>query len=539
MTPLLRVIALWRAETGLLLAGAAVALLTGGAGAGLAVTSGRALVPAAFGGVLLLWTLRGLGSARVLFRYVERLLTHLATFRALARLRIWMFRGLAGRAVGGLGTMRSGDALARLVDDVQALDGLYIRIAVPALAVLVLAPMLVAAVWPAGGLVALVAGLLLLAAAIILPLLAARGAMQAGAALTLAGAGLRVAALDALTGLREVRAFGAEGRMLAAVQARESALFKAQRRLHRWEAAAQAGAVLLAQGTLLLILVAGLDAGHLLPALLLTVAAFETVSVMPRAGAALGLAASAARRIVAAAEGPPVVPDPASPAPAPAGSSIRFDQVTFAWPGRTPVLDGLSLEIAAGARVAILGPSGSGKSTLAALALKVVAPQSGRVLLGGTDLMQLAASDVHRRMAWLSQATTLFEDTIRANLLLGRPDADDAALWQALAQAGIAETVRALPEGLDTWLGSGGVGLSGGQSRRVALARALVSRAPVLILDEPATGLDAAAERAFLLTLNDVAAERTVILIVHRLTGVERLDRIWRLSGGRAVAAAG
>ena len=539
MRPLLRVLALWRGEAWLLLAGAAVSLLTVGAGAGLALTAGRAVVPAALGGAVLLWLLRGLGVGRVGFRYAERLLTHLATFRALARLRIWMFRGLAGRAFGGLGTMRSGDALSRLVGDVQALDGLYIRIAVPALAVLVLLPLLAVVLWPAGPWLAATDCLLLVAAALGLPALAAGGASRTGDTLTRAAAGLRVASLDALVGMREVRAFGAEGRMLASVQARESALFAAQRRLQRWEAAAQAGAVLCGQLALLLVLLSGLSAASLLPALLLTVAAFEAVGAMPRAGALLGVATAAARRIVAAAEGSAAVPDPPIPAPPPTRASLRFEAVTFAWPGRAPVLDGLSLDIPAGARVAILGPSGSGKSTLAALALKVVAPQTGRVLLGGTDLATLAAADAHARIAWLSQATTLFEDTIRNNLLLALPDADDAALWRALEQAGIAEIVRALPQGLDTWLGPGGCGLSGGQSRRLALARTLLSTAPVLILDEPATGLDAAAERAFFATLNDAAPGRTVILIVHRLTGVERLDRIWRLSAGRAVAAAG
>ncbi len=203
------------------------------------------------------------------------------------------------------------------------------------------------------------------------------------------------------------------------------------------------------------------------------------------------------------------------------------------------MLEGLSLEIAQGARVAILGPSGAGKSTLAALALRVVAPGAGRVLLGGVDIAQLASADVHASIAWLSQATTLFEDTIRANLTLSRPDADDDALWRALEAAAIADMVRALPDGLDTWLGAGGAGLSGGQARRLALARTLLADAPILLLDEPATGLDPATERAFFTTLNDVAEGRTVILIVHRLTGVERLDRIWRLSGGKAVAAAG
>ena len=127
---------------------------------------------------------------------------------------------------------------------------------------------------------------------------------------------------------------------------------------------------------------------------------------------------------------------------------------------------------------------------------------------------------------------------MRENLKLARPEATDAELWSALDQAVLGETIRALPDGLDTWVGEGGARLSGGQGRRLALARALLSSAPILILDEPAAGLDAVTEQAFLRTLNDVAPGRTVILIAHRLTGVERLDRIWRFSGGGALAAA-
>ena len=178
------------------------------------------------------------------------------------------------------------------------------------------------------------------------------------------------------------------------------------------------------------------------------------------------------------------------------------------------------------------------RSTLAALALKVCVPDSGRVTLGGTDLAALSADALRSRLSWLGQTTHLFADTIRANLLLARPDASDAELWDALDQAEIGATVRALPGQLDAWLGEGGAGLSGGQGRRVALARALLSPAPVLILDEPCAGLDSQTERAFLATLNVVASGRSVLLITHRLTGVERLDRIYRLSSGIAVAAA-
>jgi ATP-binding cassette, subfamily C, bacterial CydC len=167
-----------------------------------------------------------------------------------------------------------------------------------------------------------------------------------------------------------------------------------------------------------------------------------------------------------------------------------------------------------------------------------VAPQQGSVRLGGTDLAALSATEVHARFAWLSQATHLFDDTIRANLLLARPDADEAALWQALDAARIGDVVRALPDRLDGWVGEGGAQFSGGQARRLALARTLLSPAPILVLDEPCAGLDADTERQFLTTLNEVAEGRSLLLIAHRLTGVERLDRIWRLSGGKAVAAA-
>jgi ATP-binding cassette subfamily C protein CydC len=263
------------------------------------------------------------------------------------------------------------------------------------------------------------------------------------------------------------------------------------------------------------------------------------VAGLPRAGVLAGHAAAAASRVLQAGEAPLPLADPAAPVKLPAGSALRFEGVHFRWQADRPaVFDGLTLEVAEGSRVALLGPSGAGKSTLAALALKLVAPQQGRVLLGGVDLAQLAAADVRRRVGWLSQDTHLFDDTIRGNLLLARPEADEAALWTALDAARIGEVVRSLPEQLDSWVGEGGARFSGGQGRRLALARALLSPAPVLILDEPCAGQDADTERAFLATLNDTAEGRTIILISHRLTGVERLDRIWRLSGGHAVAAA-
>ena len=544
MRALLRVLAVWRGQRGLLLLGLAVSVLSVGAGLALAAAAGGLAFGAAPAGVaaalLLPVAVRGLGVSRVVLRYIERMVTHAATFRALAAVRVWLFRGLAGRSAGGLGLLRSGDALSRIVGDVEALDGLYLRIMVPGAVAALILPVLAWVVGQGGAAVSLVVCGLFVLAGFVLPWAAASATLDAGGRLAVAAAGLRTAALDVFDGLREVRAYGAEGGMLAAVQAREASLFQAQRAVARGASLAQAGATVCGQAALLaVLLLPSASTAALVASVFLTLAAFEVVAGMPRAGALAGTAAGAAARLLAVSDAPPTVPDPATPAALPSGTGIRFEGVGYRWlPNRPLVLDGLALDIPAGSRVAILGPSGSGKSTLAALLLKVAAPEAGRILLGGTDLAALRAADVRARMAWLSQATHLFSDTIRANLLLARPGASDAELWQALEQAQVAELARALPGGLDAWVGQGGMQVSGGQARRLVLARTLLSQAPILILDEPATGLDADTERAFLQTLNDVAPGRTVVLIVHRLVGVERLDRIYRISAGRAVAAA-
>ena len=539
---LLRILGLWRGRAVWLAAGVLVSLAGLAAAAGLMAASGAMIAGAVAYGVLAApLVLRGLGITRVVLRYLERLVTHDAMFRALADVRVWFFRKLALGSAGGLGFRQTGDLLARLVGDVEALDGLYLRILVPLAGAVLLLPALVIIIAPTAPVLAVVVGGLFLLAGFALPWFAARAAREAGVGLARSSGALRIAALDALTGLREVRAFAAEGRMLALVQAREAALLTAQHALSGRTAFASAAAFLCGQAAVLAVLIAaGSNPVGAVAAAFLVVAAFEAIGGLPRAGALAGHAAAAARRVLEAADTPIPVPDPVKPAPVPSGTRLRFDCVGFRWqPDRALVFDGLTLDIPQGARVALLGPSGAGKSTLAALMLKVAEPQQGRVLLGDADIAGLAADAVRARIGWLSQATHLFDDTIRANLLLARPNAGEADLWAALDAAKIGEVVRALPDGLDTWVGEGGARFSGGQGRRLALARALLSEAPILILDEPCAGLDADTERAFLTTLNDTAEGRTVVLITHRLTGVERLDRIFRLAGGKAVAAAG
>ncbi len=558
MNDLLRILTLSRGRAPWLLAGIGVSLAALGSAIALMTLAGATLAAAiAAGTVVGVIALRGLGIARVVLRYLERLVTHAAMFRALTDLRVWFFRRLAHGSAGGLGFRQAGDMLARLVGDVEALDGVYLRILLPLAGAVLLLPVLVILIGTEAPELAAMIGVLFVIAAFLLPLWAARASAAAGSRLADAAGGLRIATADALTGLREVRAFNAEGRMLAAVQAREAALLAAQHAIASRGALAGAVAFLCAQAAILCVLLAaGTNPVAAVAAAFLVIAAFEAVAGLARAGVLAGHATAAARRVLQAADQAPAVMDPSQPASMPnqipshipphipshipRGSLLRFEAVQFAWSTDRPlVLDGLTLDVPQGARVALLGPSGSGKSTLAALALKVVAPRAGRILLGGIDIATLPAAGVRERIGWLSQATHLFDDTIRANLRLARPGADDAALWASLDAARIGDVVRALPDGLDTWVGEGGARFSGGQGRRLALARALLSPAQVLILDEPCAGLDAETERAFLATLNDVAEGRAIVLIAHRLTGLERLDRIYRLSGGKALAAAG
>ena len=260
-------------------------------------------------------------------------------------------------------------------------------------------------------------------ASFVVPAYAAGSAGRLGATMAGATAALRVAVLDGLTGLREVRIFAAEPRIMEAVRAADESARDVQRALAGRAAVAQAVSFLCAQAAILLLLLgAGVRPVFVAGAVFLVVAAFEATSGLSRAGTLAGHAAAAAKRVLGAAQQGLPVPEPARPATLPPNTALRFEGVHFRYaPDLPDLFDGLTLEVPQGARVAVLGPSGAGKSTLASMLLKVVAPETGRVLLGGVDIATLAASDVRSQIGYLSQATHLFDDTIRANLLLGRP----------------------------------------------------------------------------------------------------------------------
>jgi ATP-binding cassette subfamily C protein CydC len=545
---LTRVLGLWRPRWGWLTAGAIVAVLAALAGVALLAFAGRGvseglrtgtLAGVAAGSLILL---RPLIFLRPGARYFERLVTHAATFRALADTRVWFFRRLAERLPGGLGLRGAGDLLGRLVTDVEALDGLYLRALVPvtaALAVVLAAAAILGTLDPA--LAAIVA--LPLALALLLPPLLAPGAARAAERVAEAQGGLRAAAIDPLLGIEDTLAANAEPRAAARLSAAAEVLTGAQKRLSRRSAWGGAAGTVLAQVALLGALAYGLSGGPAavgvaVVGLFLALAASESLSALPRAGTALAAAGAGASRLFEAADTPPPVAEPATPATPPKGHALKVEGLHFAWnQDRDPVFTGLDMDLPEGGRLALLGPSGAGKSSLAALLLKLAAPQEGRILLGGVDIAALAHDEVRARIACLTQDARLFDDSIAANLRLAAPDAGDEALWRALDRAGIGDVVRALPEGLETGCGEGGARFSGGQGRRLALARVLLSPARILILDEPAAGLDPSAERAFLETLDTATEGRSVILIAHRLLGVERPTRILRLIAGRAIPA--
>ncbi|MFC7735654.1 thiol reductant ABC exporter subunit CydC [Roseomonas sp. GCM10028921] len=541
---LVRVLSLWRARGGWLTLGAVTAGASALAGLALLALAGNGVAQGLATGTLAagaasLVLLRPLILIRPLLRWAERMATHEATFRALADTRTWFFRRLAERLPAGPGLTRSGDLLGRLVTDVESLDGLYLRALVPmaaAGAVVVAVAAILGSLSPV--LAAIVA--IPLALALLLPVLVAPFAGRAAAAAAGATGALRAEAVEPLTALEDILAAGAGPRALARVEGAAEAMDRERRRLSRAGSLGAATGTLLTQGALLGALAWGLAggaAGAVVVALFLVLAASDALGALPRAGAALALAGAGARRLLEVADTPVPVPDPPSPA-TPSGHAIAARGLRFAWgPDRAPVFENLSLDLPEGARIALLGPSGAGKSTLAALLLKLAAPEEGSITLGGVDYAFLTADAVRSRIACLTQEATLFDDTVAANLRLAAPDAPEAALWEALERARIAELVRALPEGLETRCGEAGARFSGGQARRIALARALLSPASVIILDEPTAGLDAATERAFLETLDTALGGRSAILITHRLIGVERPTRILRLAGGQALPA--
>jgi ATP-binding cassette subfamily C protein CydCD len=294
-------------------------------------------------------------------------------------------------------------------------------------------------------------------------------------------------------------------------------------------AVAVVGAFLVAGGQL---------AATMLPLLiLLSLASFLPISEIAQVSRQLADTIASTRRLFAVHHEEPAVVDGVERPPAPVGgSAIRFENVDFSYPGaRRPALENVALDIPAGATVAIVGPSGAGKTTLANLLLRFWDPSAGHILIDGVDLRDFELDHLRGRVSLVSQDTYLFNDSLRANVALARPDADDAAIDRALKQAALADFVASLPEGLETRVGERGVQLSGGQRQRVAIARAFLKNAPTLVLDEATSHLDAVSETQVRTALDALMRARTTIVIAHRLSTVRNADLLVVLDRGHVV----
>jgi ABC-type transport system involved in cytochrome bd biosynthesis fused ATPase/permease subunit len=260
---------------------------------------------------------------------------------------------------------------------------------------------------------------------------------------------------------------------------------------------------------------------------LLAVASFESVAVLPAAAHELGRTLASGRRVLDLIDRDPAVRDPEAPLTPPVEPSVAIEDVTASYgDGDPPVLNGFDLRLEPGRRVALVGPSGSGKTTVTNLLLRFLDPGAGLVTLGKRDLRGYRQEDVRRTFALAGQDAHVFNSTIRANLLLGRPDATEAGLWTALRRARLDAWVDSLPDGLETLVGEDGNRLSGGQRQRLTVARALLSDAPVLVLDEPTAHLDPETARALVDDAFAAAADRSILLITHRQEGLDLVDEV-------------
>ena len=530
-----------------------LSLVTLAAGVALLGTSGWFITAAALTTAGLAFNLfapsalvRGFSFIRILARYGERLAGHDATLRLLSELRGWLFARIFPRLPIADRSLRHGDLVSRLTADVDALDTAFLVAIGPVLAALVIGGALTGVlVWlmPAA---AWVYGLCFALAVLAVPAGLVLAGRMAGTDVVQRAAEARAAVLDGIEGHADLTLFGVLDTAQADFVATSQRLAAARGRLSTLTVTAGFAVQALAALALVGVLWLGLQAlatgavdGPVLAGLLLAVmGSFEATSTIVRSVGKLTTAMAAAERLTAIAEAPPAIVDPASPALLPPDTTIALHDVTFSY-GGPPVLVDLDLTVAPGEHIAIAGPSGIGKSSLLTLLLRLADPQFGRITLGDVPLPALRQVDLHAGMALLSQDSPLFNDTIRANLLIGRPDADDDAIWVSLAAAGIADFVRGLPRGLDTIVGEGGRTVSVGQARRLCLARVLLSPAKILLLDEPTASLDRTAEVAFFETLHEAARGRTVIVVTHAAIPEGTMDRVLVMRNGAFTSPSG
>jgi len=540
---LVQIIKPWRRRFGIVVASgiARVAAFIGvGIFGALAVAAVKTGTP--FGYLLIL-----LGLAAPLagfLHWLESWLAHDIAYQLLAEMRIDLFRKLDSLAPAYLVRRRSGDLIALANQDIETIEYFYAHTVAPAL-VAVMVPTAVVltlafVAWPVA--LALLPFVLYAGLA---PLLSRAGIDDLGARARDALGLLSAYVTETIQGLSDLVAF-------QAVASRRRGFMDLVRGYQRIRLellgdlssqTARLEMVMGLGGLAVAVVGARLAAEHHLMAttlpllILLALASFLPISEIAQVGRQLADTIASTRRYYAVQrENPAVVDGPLRP-PAPAGgSAIRFERVGFRYPGALrPALSGVDLAVPAGSTLALVGPSGAGKTTIANLLLRFWDPSDGRIVLDGVDLREVGLDHLRARISLVSQDTYLFNDTLRANVALARPEAGETAIHRALEQAALADFVESLPEGLDTMVGERGVQLSGGQRQRVAIARAFLKNAPTLILDEATSHLDAVSEAQVRGALDALMRDRTTIVIAHRLSTVRNADLLAVLDSGELV----
>ena len=544
---LIRLLRIARPAWGRLVVAVLFGVLALGSGVGLMATSAWLISRAAqHPPVLMLMVaivaVRAFGLGRGVFRYVERLVGHDATFRVLADLRARVYERLERLAPGALPSFRGGDLLNRLVADVDAIQDLYLRVLLPCTVAAVVGGASVGLAWallPAAGAVLLFA---LLAAGVVAPWLSAAMARRAERRTTDLRGELTSHVVDTLQGAPELIAYGAAPAQLAEAARLDRDFTRATARSASTAGVAAAISALAGGLAVWGALAVGVPAvrsgaldGVLLAVIvLLPLAAFEVVAGLPLAAQYLERVRRSAARVFAVLDSPEPVRDPEVAAPLPAAPySLSVRDLRARWTPNGPyALDGISLDLTPGRRCAIVGPSGSGKTTLTAVLLRFLEPAGGRVTLNGVDIRDLDGDDVRRVIGLCAQDAHLFDSTIGQNVRLARPSATEDEIRDALRRARVLDWVESLPEGLDTHVGEHGAQVSGGQRQRIALARALLADFPILLLDEPAEHLDIATADELTADLLAATEGRTTLLVTHRLAGLDAVDEIVVLDQG-------
>lgn len=537
----------WRLGLGVVLA--IVTLL---ASIGLLTLSGWFLAASSLAGVTGLYTfnymlpaagVRGAAITRTAARYFERLVSHDATFRVLQHLRVFTFGKLIALAPEQLARFRQGELLNRFVSDVDTLDHLYLRVISPLIGAAVVIVVVTCGLALLDVPLALLLGGIMLLTLLLMPPLFWRLGTSAGHQIAQHQASWRMQLTHWITGLSELKIYGAADLWRAQLDKEELNWQQAQRRQHRLQALAQS-LLLVISGTtvtLLLWISANGVGGNSTPGAFIALfvfcglAAFEALT--PVAGAFLPLSqvASAAKRVQEIIEQPAAIHFPHAKISSASGINLKMENISFSYPQRPePVLQHFSLSLNAGEHLALLGPTGCGKSSLLALITRGWEAQQGSISLNDIDIALWDEASLRSRISVVTQRVHLFSQTLRDNLLLAKPDASDEQLVDALYKVGLVHLAEH-NEGLNAWMGDGGRALSGGELRRLAIARALLHDGDLWLLDEPTEGLDASTEQQILTLLQHVTRGKTLIMVTHRLSGLDAMDRICVMDQGQII----